>query len=100
MLESLEDLPKLVELGALGLINLILVFKGIDKMQNLTNSVKELSDAITANIKTLTDNVTKLQAQTEIFNHRFEIIENRISHVEEYLRDIKFNIEHNFSGKT
>ena len=88
-----EDLPKLLELGALGFINVILIFKGIDKMQALTTSVKELSEAVTANIKTLTDNVTKLQAQTETFNHRFEILENRISNVEEYLREIKFKMD-------
>ena len=89
----LEDIPKLLELGALGVINVILIFKGIDKMQTLTTSVKELSEAVTANIKTLTDNVTKLQAQTETFNHRFEMLENRISNVEEYLREIKFKMD-------
>lgn len=86
----IEDLPKLVELGALGVICFFLIFKGIDKMQILTNSIKELSDII-----------AKLQSQTEVTNQRLNLIENRLNNadnhfknLEDLLRDIKFDLEH------
>lgn len=97
----LEDIPKLVELGALAVICFVLIFQGIGKMQKLTDSIKDLTD----NLKTLTQSVDKLQTKTEVFEHRFEIIENRLNIVESHfkniedflraeLRDIKFDIEH------
>ena len=86
----IEDLPKLVELGALGLICFVLIFKGIDKMQILTDS-----------IKALTESINKLQAQNEVFNQRLNLIENRLNsadthfkNLEDLLRDIKFDLEH------
>jgi predicted nucleic acid-binding Zn-ribbon protein len=96
-----EDLPKLVELGALGLISFYLIFQGIGKMQQLTASIKDL----TGNLETLTKSINNLQTKTEVFEHRFEIIENRLNNVENHfknledliraeLRDIKFDLEH------
>jgi len=83
----IEDLPKLVELGALGLISFYLIFKGIGKMQDLTDSIKNL-----------TDSITKLQAQNEVVNQRLNFVENRLTSLEEFirneLREIKFDIEH------
>ena len=93
----IEDLPKLIELGALGFICFILIFKGIDKMQILTDSIKNLTD----NLEKLTDSVNKLQTQNEVVNQRLNLIENRLNgadthfkNLEDLLRDIKFDLEH------
>lgn len=90
----LEDIPKLVELGALGLICFVLIFKGIDKMQKLTDSVNLLS----GNLEKLTDCVGKLQSQNEFMQRRMEAVETRLTTLEELirneLREIKFDIEH------
>ena len=86
-----EDIPKLVELGTLGVINIILIMKGIDKMQLLSQSVFALTgklDDFTDNLKSLTESVFKLTAQNEALVRRFELIENRIVNLENLLRNL------------
>ena len=80
MLDDLAGLSKLLELGALGLINFVLIFKGIGRMQELTDSVKDLAETV-SNLKISNEN-----------------IERRLTALEEFvrneLRDIKFKLEY------
>lgn len=75
----MDDISKIVELGALGAISFILIFKGIGKMQVLTDSM----NILTAKIQELNITVT---------NH-FSIVDNRLDLLERDLRDVKYNIE-------
>lgn len=101
MLEDVTGLSKLIELGALGIVNVLLVFKGISKMQTLSDTIfkgleqmKNLADAV----KTLSDGVSKLQLQFESNQRRLDSLEARIVAIEQFLREelreIKFDIEH------
>ena len=89
----MEEYAKLLELGALGLINCILIFKGLDKMQALTNSVSSLSNSVTA----LSNSVSQLQSQTNFLVQHVELLENRLNSFETILREelhqIKFEIQ-------
>ncbi len=82
----MEEYAKLLELGALGVINCILIFKGIDKMKELADSVSALSNA-----------VSQLQLQTNFLVQRIEIFESRLNSLETILREelhqIKFEIQ-------
>lgn len=80
MLDDLAGLSKLLELGALGLINFVLIFKGIDKMQALTNSVKDLAETV-SNLKISNENIERRLTSLEDF-------------VRNELRDIKFKLEY------
>ena len=46
MEDFIAVLPKLIEYGPLGIINILLIFKGIPAMNNLTNSISKLADKI------------------------------------------------------
>ena len=63
-----EELPKLVELGALGLINFVLIFKGIGRMQDLTDSINKL-----------VENVGKLQSKTDLIELKLNGFESRLN---------------------
>lgn len=73
-----EDFPKLLELGALGSICFILIFKGIGKMQNLTDCINVLTNKIN-------------EINITVTNH-FNVVDNRLDLLERDLRDIKFDI--------
>ena len=63
-----ELIPKVLEMGVLGAINILLIFKGVPAMNKLSESSTQLANAIGR----LTDGV----------NNRLEIVEHD-------LRDIK-----------
>ncbi len=72
MEELIATLPKLAEIGGLGLISILLIWKGVPAMNKLSESNIQLANAIGK----LTDSV----------NNRLEIVEHD-------LRDIKSSLE-------
>lgn len=70
--ELIAILPKLAEIGGLGLISVLLIWKGVPAMNKLSESNIQLANAIGK----LTDSV----------NNRLEIVEHD-------LRDIKSSLE-------
>lgn len=76
MLDDLAGLSKLLELGALGLINFVLIFKGIGRMQELTDSVKELTTLIKE---------TKIQFNA--IDNKFAVLEMRITELENFIHN-------------
>lgn len=61
MEEIMPMLPKIIEIGVLGATTVILIFKGIDRMNELT-----------ANLSKLTDKIERMQDAT---NARFAALE-------------------------
>ena len=87
----IEEMPKLVELGALAAMCFVLIFKGIGKMQELTDSIKNLSSAI-----------GDISRHVDLIDTRLLTQENRLNSLEQFLREelyeIKFNLEHGKRG--
>ena len=77
----IEDLPKLIELGALGIISITLIFKGIDKMEKLTNSIKELTTMI---------NETK--KHFDVVDMQLAALNSRVTALETFIRDEFHNL--------
>lgn len=70
-----ELIPKVIEFGALAVINVLLIFKGVKAMQELT-----------ANISKLTDKV-------ESMSKHIDFIETRLNNLDADLRDMKYVLE-------
>lgn len=70
-----ELIPKVIEFGALAVINVLLIFKGVKAMQDLT-----------ANISKLTDKV-------ESMSKHIDFIETRLNNLDADLRDMKYVLE-------
>ena len=89
----IEDLPKLIELGALGVICFFLVCKGGAKMQNLTDAIKTLTDKI----ERFGENMTSVDKEVEKLEVRMRDIDNRINRLEfdlhDEMRNLKNSIE-------
>lgn len=68
-----EQLPKLLEIGALGMINVIILFKLVPRIDDLSKTIDDLSKS-----------VDKLQAKVEVNQQQFISIDaklNRIEHI-------------------
>lgn len=70
-----ELIPKVIEFGALAVINVLLIFKGVKAMQDLT-----------ANISKLTDKV-------ESMSKHIDFIETRLNNLDADVRDMKYVLE-------
>lgn len=70
-----ELIPKVIEFGALAVINVLLIFKGVKAMQELT-----------ANISKLTDKV-------ESMSKHIDFIETRLNNLDADVRDMKYVLE-------
>lgn len=83
----IEEFPKLIELGALAAMCFVLIFKGIGKMQELTDSIKNLSGVI-----------GDISRHVDLIDARMLAQENRLNALEQFLREelyeIKFNLQH------
>ena len=82
-----EDIPKLMEFGVLGAMCFVLIFKGIGKMQELTDSIKNLTGVI-----------GDISRHIDLIDTRLLTQENRINALEQFLREelyeIKFSLQH------
>ena len=67
-----ELLPKLLELGVLGTINILLVFRGVPALNELSQSNKALAESI---------------------NKLNENMNSRLTNIERDLRDIKASLD-------
>jgi len=83
----IEDFPKIMEFGVLGAMCFVLIFKGIGKMQELTDSIKSLTSVI-----------GDISRHIDLIDTRLLTQENRLNALEQFLREelyeIKFNLEH------
>ena len=87
MILIIEDLPKLMEFGVLGAMCFVLIFKGIGKMQELTDSIKSLTGVI-----------GDISRHVDLIDARMLAQKNRLNALEQFLREelykIKFNLSH------
>mgnify|MGYP002627170890 CR=1 FL=1 len=89
-----EDLPKLVELGALGAINFVLIFKGIGKMQELTDSVKDLAKLV----GDLADLTKETKMHFSLIDTKINSLENRINSMEMHFNSLESLIREHFQN--
>ena len=76
-----------MEFGVLGAMCFVLIFKGIGKMQELTDSIKSLTGVI-----------GDISRHVDLIDARMLAQKNRLNALEQFLREelykIKFNLSH------
>ena len=97
-----EFIPKVLEYGALAVINVLLIFKGVKSMQELTASIDKLQN-LTLSVDKLADKVDKIadrqSALESEIKHRIENLENRFENGLRELRDLIERRYQNEKGK-
>lgn len=74
-----ELIPKVIEFGALAVINVLLIFKGVTAMKELSDTVGKLAD--------------KVDRMSDYMNSHISLIESRISETERDLREIRGTLD-------
>lgn len=74
-----ELIPKVIEFGALAVINVLLIFKGVAAMKELSDSVRKLAD--------------KVDRMSDYVNSHIALMETRLAETERDLRDIKGSLD-------
>ena len=100
-----ELVPKMPEYGALAIINVLLIFKGVKAMQELTSSIDKLQ-ALTSIVDKLADKVDKiadrqgaLENEIKFLSNRFEKLESRFESGLQEIRDVLERRIKNAKGK-
>ena len=79
----MEDfLPKILELGVLGTINVLLVFKGVPALselsrsnEKLANSIDKLNDNMNNRLTTIEHDLRDIKASLDLVLRRFDLYE-------------------------
>lgn len=79
----MEDfLPKILELGVLGTINVLLVFKGVPALselsrsnEKLANSIDKLNDNMNNRLTTIEHDLRDIKSTLDILIRRFDLYE-------------------------
>lgn len=74
-----ELIPKVIEFGALAVINVLLIFKGVAAIKELSESVTKLAD--------------KVDRMSDYVNSHITLMETRLAETERDLRDIKGSLD-------
>lgn len=101
MEDFIAVLPKLIEYGPLGIINILLIFKGIPAMNNLSNAVSKLADRIDgfdARVLTLErdihDSICRVQthvAGLDEITLKLDRIQSDINHLTGRIENVNIN---------
>ena len=70
-----EELSSIAEIGALGIINLVILFKLLPRIDKLSDAINQLSNTF--------------QSQIEMNHRQFQSIDNRLSHIDDRLLHIE-----------
>ena len=73
--------------GVLGFICVILIFKGIPAIQDLSAAIKSFSEIIN-NLKGQFENFNR---RLDAFDSRFTMIETKLHHIDDFLRTSRRN---------
>lgn len=74
-----ELIPKVIEFGALAVINVLLIFKGVAAMKELSDTIGKLAD--------------KVDRMSDYMNSHISLIETRIAETEHDLREIRGTLD-------
>lgn len=74
-----EMIPKVIEFGALAVINVLLIFKGVAAMKELSDTVGKLAD--------------KVDRMADYMNSHISMIETRLAETEHDLREIRGTLD-------
>lgn len=74
-----ELIPKVIEFGALAVINVLLIFKGVAAIRELSDSVGKLAD--------------KVDRMSDYVNSHITLMETRLNEVERDLRNITLTLD-------
>ena len=84
-----EMAPKILEYGALAVINVLLIVKGVKAMQELTTTIDKLANSV----EKLSERQSSLETEVRFLTRRVEKLEHQI---ETGFRDLRDAIERKF----
>lgn len=86
-----ELFPKMLEYGALAIISILLIVKGVKAMHELTNAVGNLADKVDRladKVEKISDRQSSLENEVKFLSNRFEKLESRFENGLQDLREL------------